>query len=365
MKYPILLPNIFNHAFTYESNLKLEIGDYVTVPFGKSKYTGVVWDEFEKNDKKKFKIKKIISKLNISSLKKDTINFLNWLSKYNLVPKGMALKLVLLSSDGVEKLIEKKYNDYLADIKQNSFELSPDQKKSLRLMNKSKDRFRVHVLQGTTGSGKTIVYFEALKKIIIKGFQGLILLPEIGLTNQFEDNSSKLNLFEAAKHSHQPITADTRVMTNTTTSIGVNSVINSLNLYEAQFTSRLGMLLADQLSHGNENFELQLEPESFGKVRINVSLENSNVEIKMIAENSAAVLALRGGELMLQNIAEQHGLKLSDYSVGMQNNQDGQSSDQKGDLGRSGKEQKNRIEEVEQDLLSDSSDVKYKLNLLA
>jgi flagellar hook-length control protein FliK len=188
---------------------------------------------------------------------------------------------------------------------------------------------------------------------------------EKGLTNQVEDNSSKLNLFEAAKHSLQPITADTRVMTNTTTSIGVNSVINSLNLYEAQFTSRLGMLLADQLSHGNENFELQLEPESFGKVRINVSLENSNVEIKMIAENSAAVLALRGGELMLQNIAEQHGLKLSDYSVGMQNNQDGQSSDQKGDLGRNGKEQKNRIEEVEQDLLSDSSDVKYKLNLLA
>ncbi|MDA9594840.1 primosomal protein N', partial [Candidatus Pelagibacter sp.] len=155
-------------------------------PFGKSKYTGVVWDEFEKNDKKKFKIKKIISKLNISSLKKDTINFLNWFSKYNLVPKGMALKLVLLSSDGVEKLIEKKYNDYLADIKQNSFELSPDQKKSLRLMNKSKDRFRVHVLQGTTGSGKTIVYFEALKSIINKGFQGLILLPEIGLTGQFE-----------------------------------------------------------------------------------------------------------------------------------------------------------------------------------
>ena len=37
-----------------------------------------------------------------------------------------------------------------------------------------------------TGSGKTIVYFEALKNIITSGFQGLILLPEIGLTAQFE-----------------------------------------------------------------------------------------------------------------------------------------------------------------------------------
>ena len=29
MKYPILVPNIFNHPFTYESSLKLKVGDYV------------------------------------------------------------------------------------------------------------------------------------------------------------------------------------------------------------------------------------------------------------------------------------------------------------------------------------------------
>ena len=32
----------------------------------------------------------------------------------------------------------------------------------------------------------TIVYFEALKQLIKKGFQVLIMLPEIGLTGQFE-----------------------------------------------------------------------------------------------------------------------------------------------------------------------------------
>ena len=37
MKFPILLPNIFNYPFTYESDLKLNIGDFVEVPFGKSK----------------------------------------------------------------------------------------------------------------------------------------------------------------------------------------------------------------------------------------------------------------------------------------------------------------------------------------
>ena len=49
MKFPILLPNIFNHPFTYESDIDLKIGDFVEVPFGKSKIIGVVWDNFEKN----------------------------------------------------------------------------------------------------------------------------------------------------------------------------------------------------------------------------------------------------------------------------------------------------------------------------
>tara|TARA_A100000164_G_scaffold302931_1_gene278497 strand:- start:926 stop:2881 length:1956 start_codon:yes stop_codon:yes gene_type:complete len=186
MKFPILLPNIFNHPFTYESNFKLKVGDYVVVPFGKSKIIGVVWDEFEKNNKKSFKIKKVLEKIEVSALKKDTIKFLNWFSQYNLIPKGMALKMTMLNSNAIEKFKDEKYRDYAAKLKDSPFELSQEQKKSLKLMNKLSNKFRVHVLQGTTGSGKTIIYFEALKRLINKGFQGLILLPEIGLTGQFE-----------------------------------------------------------------------------------------------------------------------------------------------------------------------------------
>ena len=94
MKFPILLPNIFNHPFTYESNIKLKVGDYVLVPFGKSQATGVVWNEFEKKNDKNFKIKKITKRIEIRPLKKETINFLNWFAEYNIIPKGMALKLV-------------------------------------------------------------------------------------------------------------------------------------------------------------------------------------------------------------------------------------------------------------------------------
>ena len=58
MKFPILLPNIFNHPFTYKSDLKLKIGDFVEVPFGKSNIIGVVWNEFEKKMIKNLKLKR-------------------------------------------------------------------------------------------------------------------------------------------------------------------------------------------------------------------------------------------------------------------------------------------------------------------
>ena len=186
MKFPILLPNIFNHPFTYESDLELKIGDFVEVPFGKSKITGVVWDEFENKTDKDFKIKKIIKKLNIPQLKKSTLNFLNWFAEYNIVPKGMALKLILLSGKTVEKFDMKFYKDFSSEIKDHSIKLTKEQQKSLNQINILNKKFNVHVLQGTTGSGKTIVYFEALKKILEKEYQGLVMLPEIGLTNQFE-----------------------------------------------------------------------------------------------------------------------------------------------------------------------------------
>ncbi len=186
MKYPVLLPYIFNYPFTYETGMNLKVGDYVLVPFGKKNITGVIWNKFEDNNKKKFKLKKIIKKFNTNPLKANTINFLNWFAEYNLISKGMALKLVMLSSNVIEDKETKLYKNFDNKFKKNIIRLSSEQNKSLKKMNTSNKKFRVHVLQGTTGSGKTLVYFETLKPIIKKGFQGLILLPEIGLTTQFE-----------------------------------------------------------------------------------------------------------------------------------------------------------------------------------
>ena len=53
-------------------------------------------------------------------------------------------------------------------------------------------------MQGTTGSGKTLVYFECIKKIIQNNDQALVLLPEIFLTNEFKSRFEDFFGFEPA-----------------------------------------------------------------------------------------------------------------------------------------------------------------------
>ena len=246
MKVPILLPNIFNHPFTYESSdLNLKIGDYVIVPFGKSKITGVVWNQFEKDTKKKYVIKKVIEKLNIPSLKKTTIEFLNWFSEYNIVPKGMALKLLLLSSSAIEKFPKKKYELFKSQLKNNTIKLSKDQKISLKKMNDYNEKFRVHVLQGTTGSGKTMVYFEALKQLIKKGFQGLVMLPEIGLTGQFEKKFIEFFGFKPAVWHSGVSKKNKEIIWSGITNGEIKAVIGARSSLFLPF-KKLGLIIVDE-----------------------------------------------------------------------------------------------------------------------
>ena len=198
MQIPVLLPNIFNHPFTYEFDKKLSPGTYVKVPFGKKDLTGVVWNLFEKKIQKKFKLKKIKSIIEINPLKIETINFLNWFSNYNLVPIGMCLKLHLLGGDAITKFDDKEYLIFNNKKTRQNFKLSEDQNKVFREMLKKNEEFRVHLLQGTTGSGKTIVYFKQIEEILKKGYQAIILLPEIGLTSEFEKKFEEFFGFKAA-----------------------------------------------------------------------------------------------------------------------------------------------------------------------
>ena len=184
MKVPVLLPRIFDHPHTYLSKKygKLKAGSIVSVPFGKEEEIGVVWDK-EENTNKNFKLKNIKEKKDVS-LSHNLVKFINWFSLYNLAPKGMVLKMCL----GDESFFSKKKEtfNYITKTK-NNFILNEEQKNCLQEINNLGTKFSTTLLQGITGSGKTIVYFEKIKENILKGRQSLVLLPEIFLTNQFNN----------------------------------------------------------------------------------------------------------------------------------------------------------------------------------
>jgi len=186
MKIPVLFPKIFDYPFTYKSEISetLNSGDFVKAPFGSSEITGVVWP-YEQKTEKQFKIKKISKKINVKNLNSSMIKFISWFSKYNLVPLGMSLKMCLLNKDVVEKDFNKEFFKFKVKKIKNKFLLNAEQKRSLTFMKSIGNNYNVTVLEGVAGSGKTLVYFERVKDLINKGFQALILLPEIALTNQF------------------------------------------------------------------------------------------------------------------------------------------------------------------------------------
>ena len=196
MKAQVLLPKIFNYSFTYNSNLNsLRVGDFVEVPFGKNKEIGVIWPD-KSSDLKNIKIKDINKKIDNFSLDKDLINFIKWFATYNMMPLGLVLKMSIGNN---LNFTDRKDKDFIQKkINKKIFFLNDEQQNALKFLNTKNNTFDVSVLQGTTGSGKTIVYFERIREIISKKKQALVLLPEIFLTNEFKSRFSDFFGFEPA-----------------------------------------------------------------------------------------------------------------------------------------------------------------------
>jgi len=102
------------------------------------------------------------------------------------------------------------------------------------------------------------------------------------------------------------------------------NLTNNISLYDAQYASKVSMLVVDKVLSGNENFEINLEPESFGKIRVHISMEKQSIDIRMFAETQAAASILRANEESLLQITGQNGMKLVGFSVGMQSGADQQ-----------------------------------------
>ena len=78
------------------------------------------------------------------------------------------------------------------------YSLNAEQKNAVEYLSNVGEKFNVSVLIGITGSGKTLVYFERIKKLIKQNKQALILIPEIFLTTQFKKRFEQFFGYEPA-----------------------------------------------------------------------------------------------------------------------------------------------------------------------
>ena len=194
MKAQVLLPKVFNFPFTYNSFEQEKIGDVVEVPFGSKNEIGVIWKN-KYSEPKNIKIKNIVRKTGYS-IDAKLVDFIEWFSSYNMVPIGLVLKMVIGGTKNFFKMKDGPIQ--IKKTKLKKFELNSEQLEALKFLEKVQNKFDVSVLQGTTGSGKTLVYFERIKKIVNENCQALVLLPEIFLTNDFKSRFEDFFGFEPA-----------------------------------------------------------------------------------------------------------------------------------------------------------------------
>ena len=193
----VLLPLPFNQTFQYLCNEdeKIELGDFILVPFKNKIVTGCIWENKSKLKKRlpKKKIRNIEKKLNFSPLNKQNRDFIDWVSNYTMNNLGSTLKLCLSIKQIFKKKKIEKIKDQSLNLSSDKFLLTKEQLNAKKYIFQKIDnkKFSTVVIDGVAGSGKTEVYFEAINKCLMEKKQVLVLLPEISMTTQWFDRFKK------------------------------------------------------------------------------------------------------------------------------------------------------------------------------
>lgn len=172
---------------TYSFEGDLSRGLLVEVPLGRRKEKGIVLaidiDESSIPAEWINKIRPITQILSEEiTLQEDELKLFEWMSQYYHYPIGQ------LIWDALPKLLKRprKLEVIHGDGRADAFELSSEQQSVTNdLLEKMNSSFSKSYLHGVTGSGKTVVYIEMMKKILKQGRSVLFLVPEINLTPQF------------------------------------------------------------------------------------------------------------------------------------------------------------------------------------
>lgn len=162
----------------------LSPGMRVKIPFGRRELVAVVTAIKSTTDCPPDKLKSVIELIDDEPLLSDqAMQLLTWASDYYHHPIGEVFANALpkwLRQGRVAAI--KPYASNI-DVMGEALTLNAQQKVAVDTINETNE-FQPYLLQGVTGSGKTEVYLQAIERVLQRGKQALVLVPEIGLTPQ-------------------------------------------------------------------------------------------------------------------------------------------------------------------------------------
>ena len=194
----VLLSGPFDKVFSYKINISsYEVGKIILAPFRNQKLLGIILDEDPELIEDE-KVKEVDCSIKLPPLSKIYIEFINFFGKWNCIKRGLVLKQIFNPHDknSIKKVENLKIYDFykMPEIEIHSqINLNNDQKTVSKkiIKNFTQKKSRTFLLHGIAGSGKTETYFEAINFCIKNKKQVLILLPEIGLTLEWENRFKK------------------------------------------------------------------------------------------------------------------------------------------------------------------------------
>ena len=175
---------------TYHSKTSLPIGSFVSISVRSKTTTGIVVTKVNKPAFETVAIERILEE---NTVPEQLIDLANWISEYYRTTLSQVWRTILPRGIGKNRRAPKATT---SSAKQRShISLNEGQLSAVQSIMGAKTTW----LHGTTGSGKTRIYIEAVQKTASKGKDSLVLVPEISLTpqlvNQFEQLSDHARIF--------------------------------------------------------------------------------------------------------------------------------------------------------------------------
>lgn len=203
---PRPLEATFDYAYDLTRLGEVRVGDWVRVPFGKGRLNACVLSV--RTDPPELppgvRIREVESKLDDEfRVLPELMKLCQFGSDYYQVPLGEALSALVPPK--MEKILGSRGRTECAPPRPRSLSSEQQQVSSEISRMLERDPSAVFLLEGVTGSGKTEVYIDQVRKTLEQGRSALILVPEIALTAQLKERfESGLGVAAALWHSALP-----------------------------------------------------------------------------------------------------------------------------------------------------------------